>query len=149
MNCCISWSRMRQKRCRDFATHRQGENRRSVRHCRVFSSAAARCSICCATAFTSVRSNTRTRSCPASSPRSWIRDCSRLIVRKRVFQTVRDKLIDDDSNGHRNICGNVVVRCIYSYGGALRSTTLRTAGADKPHLRPTHIYFEAQERVAV
>ena len=31
-----------------------------------------RCSICCATASISVRSNTRTRSCPASSRRSWI-----------------------------------------------------------------------------
>jgi DNA invertase Pin-like site-specific DNA recombinase len=38
----------------------------------VFSSAVGRCSICCATASISVRSNTRTRSCPASSRRSWI-----------------------------------------------------------------------------
>ena len=32
----------------------------------------ARCSICCGIASMSVRSNTRTRSCPASSRRSWI-----------------------------------------------------------------------------
>ena len=38
----------------------------------VFSSAVVRCSICCATASISARSNTRTRSCPASSRRSWI-----------------------------------------------------------------------------
>lgn len=37
-----------------------------------FSSAVGRCSICCATASISVRSNTRTRSCPASSRQSWI-----------------------------------------------------------------------------
>ena len=36
------------------------------------SSAVARCSIYCATASISARSNTRTRSCPASSRRSWI-----------------------------------------------------------------------------
>ena len=38
----------------------------------VFSSAVGRCSICYATASISVRSNTRTRSCLASSRRSWI-----------------------------------------------------------------------------
>jgi site-specific DNA recombinase len=37
-----------------------------------FSSAAARCSICCAIAFMLVRLNTRMRSCPANSRRSWI-----------------------------------------------------------------------------
>ena len=39
-------------------------------------SAAARCSICSATASISARSNTRTRSCPASSQRSWTGRCS-------------------------------------------------------------------------
>ena len=43
-----------------------------VRPVAAFSSAVARCSICCAIASMSVRSNTRTRSCPASSQRSWI-----------------------------------------------------------------------------
>ena len=40
------------------------------------SSAAARCSIYCAIASISARSNTRTRSCPASSRRSWTVHCS-------------------------------------------------------------------------
>jgi DNA invertase Pin-like site-specific DNA recombinase len=35
-------------------------------------SVGVRCSICSAIAFMSVRSNTRTRSCPANSQRSWI-----------------------------------------------------------------------------
>ena len=37
-----------------------------------FSSNAAPCSICCATGSISARSNTRVKSCPASSQRSWI-----------------------------------------------------------------------------
>jgi hypothetical protein len=40
-----------------------------------FSSAGVRYSICCAIVFMSARSNTRTRSCPASSRRSWIAHC--------------------------------------------------------------------------
>jgi site-specific DNA recombinase len=40
--------------------------------------AEARCSICCATVFISVRSITRTRFCPVSSRRSWIAHYSML-----------------------------------------------------------------------
>jgi hypothetical protein len=46
-----------------------------VRYAAAFSSGAARYSICCAIASTSAKSNTRTRSCPASSRRSLTAPC--------------------------------------------------------------------------
>jgi hypothetical protein len=45
---------------------------RRVQPVAAFSSAVARCSTCCAIVSMSVRSNTKTRSCPANSPRLWI-----------------------------------------------------------------------------
>ena len=62
-----------------------------VRPAAAFSSSAARCSICCATGSISARSNTRVKSCPASSRRSW---------RGQLFDAVQQKLTDQWS--HRN-----------------------------------------------
>ena len=72
----------------------------AVRPGAAFSSAGARCSICCAIASISVRSNTRTRSCPANSRRSWI---ARYLMRSSKSSRISG-LLDPRRGTRATIC---------------------------------------------